>query len=87
MSFLGFAPADDPKIAVLVALDEPVVGNAQSSTIAAPVVGAILEDVLPYLGYEPSFTDKEKAEQEDITVQNYINEKPHEAQSRSVKQV
>ncbi len=82
LSFLGFAPADDPKIAVLVALDEPVVGNAQSSTIAAPVVGAILEDVLPYLGYEPSFTDKEKAEQEDITVQNYINEKPHEAQSR-----
>lgn len=31
LSFVGFAPADDPKIAVLVALDEPVVGNAQSS--------------------------------------------------------
>lgn len=82
LSFLGFAPADDPKIAILVALDEPVVGDAQSSTIAAPVVGAMLEDILPYLGYEPSFTDEEKAEQEDVTVQTYLGEKPHEAQSR-----
>ena len=82
LSFLGFAPADDPKIAILVALDEPVVGDAQSSTIAAPVVGAMLEDILPYLGYEPSFTDVEKAEQEDVTVQTYLGEKPHEAQSR-----
>lgn len=82
LSFLGFAPADDPKIAILVALDEPVVGDAQSSTIAAPVVGAMLEDILPYLGYEPSFTDEEKAEQEDVTVQTYLGEKPHEAQSK-----
>lgn len=81
LSFLGFAPADDPKIAVLVALDEPVVGDAQSSTIAAPVVGAMLEDILPYLGYEPSFTEEELAEQGDVTVQAYIGQKPHEAQS------
>ena len=81
LSFLGFAPADDPKIAVLVALDEPVVGDAQSSTIAAPVVGAMLEDILPYLGYEPSFTEEELAEQGDVTVQTYIGQKPHEAQS------
>ncbi len=81
LSFVGFAPADDPKIAVLVALDEPVVGNAQSSTIAAPVVGAMLEDILPYLGYEPSFTDEEKAEQEEVKVKNYVTAKPHEAQS------
>ncbi len=81
LSFLGFAPADDPKIAVLVALDEPVVGNAQSSTIAAPVVGAMLEDILPYLGYEPTFTDAQKAEQEEVTVRNYITMQPHDAQS------
>ena len=79
---MGFAPADDPKIAVLVALDEPVVGDAQSSTIAAPVVGAMLEDILPYMGYEPSFTDAEKAEQDNVTVKTYIGEKPHEAQSK-----
>ena len=81
LSFLGFAPADDPKIAILVALDEPVVGDALSSTIAVPVVGAMLEDILPYLGYEPSFTEEEKAQQEDVTVGNYVNTKPHEAQA------
>lgn len=81
LSFVGFAPADDPKIAVLVALDEPVVGNAQSSTIAAPVGGAMLEDILPYLGYEPSFTDAQKEEQEEVTVKNYVTAKPHEAQA------
>lgn len=42
----------------------------------------MLEDILPYLGYEPSFTDEEKAEQEDVTVQTYLGEKPHEAQSK-----
>lgn len=81
LSFLGFAPADDPEIAVLVAMDEPVVGNAQSSTIAAPVVGAMLEDILPYLGYEPSFTAAEEEEKE-VKVSNYLGEKPHEAQQR-----
>ena len=81
-SFLGFAPADDPQIAILVALDEPVVGDAQSSTIAAPVVGAMLEDILPYLGYEPSFTEEEEAEQGDVTVGTYVTAKPHEAQAQ-----
>ena len=82
LSFLGFAPADDPQIAILVALDEPVVGDAQSSTIAAPVVGAMLEDILPYLGYEPSFTEEEEAEQGDVTVGTYVTAKPHEAQAQ-----
>ena len=81
LSFLGYAPADDPQIAVLVALDEPVVGDAQSSTIAAPVVGAMLEDILPYMGIEPNFTDAEKAAQKEVLVEDYVGEKPHEAQS------
>lgn len=79
LSFLGFAPADDPQIAVLVAMDEPVVGNAQSSTIAVPVVGAMLEDILPYLGFEPTYTAEEEAEVE-VKVGNHIGKKPHEAQ-------
>lgn len=82
LSFLGFAPADDPKIAVLVALDEPVVGNAQSSTIAAPIVGAMLEDILPYMGIEPSFNAEEGKEKDTVQVKTYIGEKPHEAQSK-----
>ncbi len=59
LSFLGFAPVDDPKIACLVMLDEPDLFNAYGSTIAAPIVGAILADTLPYLGIEPQYTQEE----------------------------
>ena len=59
LSFYGFAPADDPEIAVLVMLDEPQKNNQYGSVIAAPVVGNILADILPYLGFEPSYTEEE----------------------------
>lgn len=81
LSYLGFGPVEDPEVAVLVMLDEPTVGNAQSSTIAAPVVGAILEDILPYLGYEANYTEEEKEAQGEVTVGSYLNNKPHEAQN------
>lgn len=58
-SFCGFAPADDPQIAVLIILDEPHASNIYGGTIAAPVAKSVFEDVLPYLGVEPSYTDKE----------------------------
>jgi len=60
LSFLGFAPIDDPQIAILVVLDEPAEAN-YGSIIAAPVVGAIMADVLPYLGIEPQYTEEELA--------------------------
>ena len=59
LSFFGFAPADDPKVACLVLLDEPDVYNAWGSTIAAPIVGSILSDVLPHMGIEPQYTAEE----------------------------
>ncbi|MEG1773378.1 MAG: penicillin-binding transpeptidase domain-containing protein, partial [Oscillospiraceae bacterium] len=60
-SFIGMAPCDDPKIVVLVMLDEPQMQNVYGSVIAAPVVGAIMADVLPYLGVEPIYTEAEQA--------------------------
>lgn len=55
-SFVGFAPMDDPEIAVLVLLDEPHGSNYYGGTISAPVGGQILSEVLPYLGVEPQYT-------------------------------
>ena len=62
VSFIGVAPADNPQVAVLVILDNP-----RSSTVyvsggqmAAPVVGKIMADLLPYLGVEPHYSDDEK---------------------------
>jgi len=59
-SFLGFAPADDPKIAVLICVDEPTTGVTSGNMLAAPYVAAVIEDVLPYLGIEPQYTEEEE---------------------------
>lgn len=48
-SFLGFSPADDPQVMTLILIDEPQ-GIYYGGTIAAPVVGEIYDNILPYLG-------------------------------------
>lgn len=58
-SFVGFAPADNPQIAVLVILDEPHSYSYYGGQLAAPVVGSVMADVLPYLGVEASYSQDE----------------------------
>lgn len=60
-SFLGFAPASDPQVMVLVMIDEPE-GIYYGGTIAAPVAGEIFENILPYLGFVPDYSEKELKE-------------------------
>ena len=64
-SFVGFAPADDPQIAVLVALDEPEdtkMGNFFGGRLAGPTVREIIRDSMQILGVEASYdSDEEKA--------------------------
>ena len=56
-SFIGVAPMDDPQIAVLVAINDlPESATHTGGTIAAPVVGRIMEDVLPYIALRRSMT-------------------------------
>lgn len=62
VSFIGFAPADDPKIAVLIFLDTPSNKSGvyvSGGQMAAPVVGRMMADILPYMGVEPD-TEGEK---------------------------
>jgi stage V sporulation protein D (sporulation-specific penicillin-binding protein) len=56
-SFIGFAPVDDPKLIVLMMLDEPIAEVDYGSIVAAPYVKMILEDALPYLGVEEDRDD------------------------------
>ena len=69
-SFCGFAPVDDPKIVVLVILDDPMGGNFYGGQIAAPVAGAIFAQVFRYLHIEPSSDpfvemDEKRAQKEE----------------------
>ncbi len=60
-SCVGFAPADDPEIAVIILVDEPTRGVLYGSYVAAPYLGNVMRDVLPYLGVEAVYSDKELA--------------------------
>ena len=62
VSFIGVAPTDDPKICILVLLDNPdaACGTAVSGgAMGAPTVGNMMADILPYLGVEPNYTQQE----------------------------
>lgn len=53
-SFLGFAPADDPKIAILVTVDEAQMYNDYGSVTAAPYAGEIMKKILQYMQIKPT---------------------------------
>ncbi|ALC80962.1 MULTISPECIES: stage V sporulation protein D [Bacillus] len=60
VSFIGFAPADDPAVVVYVAVDNPK-GTVQfGGTVAAPIVGNIMRDSLPQLGVKQRKNQIEK---------------------------
>lgn len=58
-SCISVAPIDNPEIAVFVMLDEPKGNQYYGGIISAPVNSKIMTDVLPYLGYEASYTAEE----------------------------
>ncbi|MCL1982781.1 MAG: penicillin-binding transpeptidase domain-containing protein [Clostridiales bacterium] len=60
-SFLGMAPMDDPKVSVLLVVDNPK-GVKFGSVTAAPGVKQILEDTLRYLNVQPHYTQTELAQ-------------------------
>ena len=64
-SFAGFAPANDPKIVLLVMIDEPK-GEYYGGLVAAPVFSAVMRDVLLYLEIPPQ--DDAKTENEAVPI-------------------
>ena len=54
-SFVCFAPANDPKISMLIVIDEPV-GQINGGQIATPVAAEVAEATLNYLNVDPQYT-------------------------------
>ncbi len=78
-SFIGVAPMDDPQIAVLVAINDiPESSPHGGGAIAAPVVGRIMEEVLPYLGVSAVYSDEEN-DRRELTVPSVIGSTEEEA--------
>ena len=66
VSFVGIAPMDDPEYIVLVALDTPSRQTGiyiSGGVMAAPTVGAVMADILPYLGVKNNYTPEDAAGQ------------------------
>ena len=62
VSFCGVAPADKPELAILFILDspDPACGvYVSGGNMAAPAVGSMYSEILPYLGYAPKYTEEE----------------------------
>ena len=79
-SFMGVAPMDNPRIAVLIMLDEPHAAVNGGGALAAPVVKDILSETLPYIGVEPVYTADELAKL-DIPTPKLLELLPSEADS------
>jgi cell division protein FtsI (penicillin-binding protein 3) len=52
-SFVGFAPAEDPRLLAAIVVDNPTQGSYDGGTVAAPAFGEIANFALPYLGIPP----------------------------------
>ncbi len=74
-SFVGFAPVEDPQIAVLVIVDEAKLMPDYGGTTAAPFAQSIFRDTLPYLGIQPV----DAQEQVRVTVPNMVGMEVAEA--------
>ena len=84
VSFMCFAPADDPQIIMLLTMDTPsrTTGTAVfGGTMVAPAASSIMSEVLPYLGIEPEYTAEELAGA-DITVPNVVGMTLEDAKTR-----
>lgn len=80
-SFAGFAPADDPQIAVLIAVDEPQLYRTGGSG-AAPIAGRIFENILAYLNVDPQYTDEELTKA-TVTAPNLIGSSVDNVRSKA----
>ena len=80
-SYTCFAPADDPEIVMLIMADEPDTGiNYYGSVVVAPYARAIMEEILPQLGYYPEYTEEEYAKL-DVTIPLLIDADLEKAQN------
>ena len=73
VSFMGYAPADNPQIAIYVVVDRPNVQEQDSSVYASQITKSILTEVLPYMGIPMTeeMTDAEREELDRLRSHSY----------------
>ncbi len=82
-SFACFAPADDPEVAMLIAIKKPV-GQIYASQTATPVAADVMQKVMVYLNVEPKYTDEE-SENAERNAENVVGSKVEDARQKLTK--
>ena len=59
-SAVAYAPYDAPKLTAMILVDEPTEGVLYASTIAAPYLANLMEEILPYYGINPEYSEESK---------------------------
>lgn len=72
-SCVAFAPYDDPQVAAIIVVDEPSGPTVYGSMVAAPYISGLMGGILPILGHEPVYTEKELSG--FYSVENYVGKK------------
>ena len=84
VSFVGIAPMDDPEYIVLVALDTPSRSTGiyiSGGVMAAPTVGAVMEDILPYLDVKHTYAEDDPAGK-TVVLEDYTGLSAKDAQKK-----
>lgn len=87
VSFIGFAPADDPEIAIYVVVDRPnMADQSQGTRCATGIARSVLTEVLPYMGIfmTEELTEAERAELEAKQLEDTIQYAPEENNSEDI---
>lgn len=82
-SYCGIAPADNPKIALLIYYDTPKGPSHYGAAVAGPTFANVMKDVLPYLGVEKKYTEKEMQTM-DIATPFLVGSKVSEAKNKLI---
>ena len=89
VSFLCFAPADDPQVIMLITMDTPSRATGvyvSGGNMVAPTASSVMSEILPYLGIEPSYSAEELLGM-DTTVPNVIGMSVDEAKAKLKERV
>ncbi len=79
-SCVAYAPAENPQVAVIIVVDSPQCESVYGSVVAAPYISNLLGEILPYLGVERHYTEKE-LESMIINVTDYTGYEVNEAKT------
>ena len=84
VSFMCFAPADNPKVIMLITMDSPSRSTGtyvSGGQMVAPTASSVMSEILPYLGIEPEYSSEELAGA-DTTVPNCVGSTLEQAKSK-----